>query len=343
MAKSDRIRVKGLLTEAIRMLCKSSLPYKSELNIEGLLGITLDNNDVFLVNINESVVLDGKPTPNKVPPPKPAKRPLPILPVQNVPNATSIASLPGTRYDSDYTPAEKRLKEVDNGPDDHNGTNIDDNDSDNTLVDSKSDNGSITNDHNNDQCAKSKDNEISSLDFGDMLARYERDGESLPSGPHFTSDDNLAESVDQKPTLGYNYDYDNNSAEQQTEDDDIVVVKAEMGRQSHLQQYPPQQEPSNYPMDPMSSNLLTHDEYITSVDQPVEYGNSSNLSEHHMSLSTPQRRGRGAISNKTRGRGRGGTLTPTKLYDSGHSSAVGNNLKQVINLISIIYVLKWYN
>jgi len=37
------------------MLCKSSLAYRSHFSIEGLLGITLDNDEVFLVNINESV------------------------------------------------------------------------------------------------------------------------------------------------------------------------------------------------------------------------------------------------------------------------------------------------
>ena len=53
--KTDLGRVRGLLTEAITMLCKSSLVYRAEFSIEGLLGITLDNNEVFLVNINEKV------------------------------------------------------------------------------------------------------------------------------------------------------------------------------------------------------------------------------------------------------------------------------------------------
>ena len=53
--KTDLGRVRGLLTEAITMLCKSSLVYRTEFSIEGLLGITLDNNEVFLININEKV------------------------------------------------------------------------------------------------------------------------------------------------------------------------------------------------------------------------------------------------------------------------------------------------
>ena len=48
-------RIKALLTEAIVLLCKSGLGYKAEFSVEGLLGITLDNADVFLVNIKEPV------------------------------------------------------------------------------------------------------------------------------------------------------------------------------------------------------------------------------------------------------------------------------------------------
>ena len=54
--KPDQQRVKELLTEAITMLCKSGLNYKTSFNIEGLLGITLDEDEIFLVNIKETVV-----------------------------------------------------------------------------------------------------------------------------------------------------------------------------------------------------------------------------------------------------------------------------------------------
>ena len=39
------------------MLCKNGLDsdYQEEFTIEGLLGITLDNESVFLVNINETI------------------------------------------------------------------------------------------------------------------------------------------------------------------------------------------------------------------------------------------------------------------------------------------------
>lgn len=53
--KSDQQRIKTLLQEAIPLLCKNGLSYQSEFCIEALIGITLDHNDVFLVNINERV------------------------------------------------------------------------------------------------------------------------------------------------------------------------------------------------------------------------------------------------------------------------------------------------
>lgn len=51
----DTDRVKVGLKEAITLLCKTGLTFESELSIEGLLGITLDQNEVFLVNIKEVI------------------------------------------------------------------------------------------------------------------------------------------------------------------------------------------------------------------------------------------------------------------------------------------------
>lgn len=55
MGKAENQRVRALLTEAITVLCKNGLKYKSKFSIEGLLGITLDDNEIVLVNINETV------------------------------------------------------------------------------------------------------------------------------------------------------------------------------------------------------------------------------------------------------------------------------------------------
>lgn len=47
-------RLVRMLKESISLMCRSSLSYDIELNVEGLLGVTLDKQEVFLININES-------------------------------------------------------------------------------------------------------------------------------------------------------------------------------------------------------------------------------------------------------------------------------------------------
>ena len=56
--KADQMRVKALLTETITLLCKNGLNYQSEFAIEALIGITLDQDDVFLVSIKETIRTD---------------------------------------------------------------------------------------------------------------------------------------------------------------------------------------------------------------------------------------------------------------------------------------------
>ena len=51
----DTERVKSGLRDAITLLCKTGLTFQTELNISGLLGITLDHNEVFLVDIKEVI------------------------------------------------------------------------------------------------------------------------------------------------------------------------------------------------------------------------------------------------------------------------------------------------
>ena len=51
--KPDQERVRNLLTDTVTLLCKNGLQYKKELRVQGLLGITLDDTDVFVVHINE--------------------------------------------------------------------------------------------------------------------------------------------------------------------------------------------------------------------------------------------------------------------------------------------------
>jgi len=52
--KPDHERVTKLLTDTVTLLCKNGLSYDRELRIQGLIGITVDSNEVFLVAINDS-------------------------------------------------------------------------------------------------------------------------------------------------------------------------------------------------------------------------------------------------------------------------------------------------
>jgi len=64
---TEHHRVKSLLTETVKLLCKSTLTYTSEFNIEGLIAITVDGSEVVLVSIHESVATDAVSTVATVP------------------------------------------------------------------------------------------------------------------------------------------------------------------------------------------------------------------------------------------------------------------------------------
>ncbi len=65
MISSDAQRkLKTVLTEAVIALCKNGLTYQDGFTIEGLIGITLDFDDVLLVSINEQIKSDAKNTDN---------------------------------------------------------------------------------------------------------------------------------------------------------------------------------------------------------------------------------------------------------------------------------------
>ena len=46
--------MKHLLSDAVTLLCKNGLQYNYEMRVEGVIGITLDNNDILVVHINEA-------------------------------------------------------------------------------------------------------------------------------------------------------------------------------------------------------------------------------------------------------------------------------------------------
>jgi len=53
--RADQERVRELLTDTVTLLCKNGLHFGARLRIEGVLGITIDDSDVFIVHINESL------------------------------------------------------------------------------------------------------------------------------------------------------------------------------------------------------------------------------------------------------------------------------------------------
>jgi len=55
----DQQRLKALLTETVTLLCKNGLHFQSEVSIDGVIGITVDKSNVFLVCIRENVQLRG--------------------------------------------------------------------------------------------------------------------------------------------------------------------------------------------------------------------------------------------------------------------------------------------
>ena len=52
--KPEQERVRHLLSDTVTLLCKNGLQFQDELRVEGVIGITLDNNEVFVVHINEA-------------------------------------------------------------------------------------------------------------------------------------------------------------------------------------------------------------------------------------------------------------------------------------------------
>ena len=55
MFKPDQQKMQQLLSEAITVLCKNGLNYQSHVNVEALIGITLDDDEVFLVSVRETI------------------------------------------------------------------------------------------------------------------------------------------------------------------------------------------------------------------------------------------------------------------------------------------------
>ena len=53
--KQAETQVRSMLADTILALCRNTLPYQAQVSIEGLLGITIDHKEIFLVNVNETI------------------------------------------------------------------------------------------------------------------------------------------------------------------------------------------------------------------------------------------------------------------------------------------------
>ncbi|ELU08279.1 hypothetical protein CAPTEDRAFT_220098 [Capitella teleta] len=56
--KEEQEKLRRLLSDAIPLLCKNALAFKNEFTIEALIGITIDKDQVVLVNINDTLHAD---------------------------------------------------------------------------------------------------------------------------------------------------------------------------------------------------------------------------------------------------------------------------------------------
>lgn len=57
--KAEQQRVHNVLLDTITLLCKNSLRFSQSLRIEGVIGITTDGSDVFLVHVNETIATNN--------------------------------------------------------------------------------------------------------------------------------------------------------------------------------------------------------------------------------------------------------------------------------------------
>lgn len=64
--KPEQERVRLLLSDTITLLCRNGLHFSKHLRLEGVLGVTIDDTDVFIVHINELLSEQLAPPPLRV-------------------------------------------------------------------------------------------------------------------------------------------------------------------------------------------------------------------------------------------------------------------------------------
>ena len=53
--KPEQERLKTVLVDTVTLLCKNGLHFERQLKVQGLIGVTIDENDVFIIHINETI------------------------------------------------------------------------------------------------------------------------------------------------------------------------------------------------------------------------------------------------------------------------------------------------
>lgn len=61
MAQADGEMIRALLTDTVTLLCRNSLSFDKSLKVQGLFGITVDETEVYIVQINEEFGDGGQP------------------------------------------------------------------------------------------------------------------------------------------------------------------------------------------------------------------------------------------------------------------------------------------
>ena len=113
--KSDQQKMQQLLSEAITVLCKNGLNYQSHMNVEALVGITLDDSEVVLVSVRETIQQLNPPQAQLVSPAVPRQTPVKPSsvsrkrPAPQTPKQPDTAEPPAKRFDEGLS-AEKPIQ-----------------------------------------------------------------------------------------------------------------------------------------------------------------------------------------------------------------------------------------
>ena len=60
--KHDQERVKNLIMDTVKLVCRNGLSYNFELKVQGLIGITLDQEEVFIIHMDERMTCADDPS-----------------------------------------------------------------------------------------------------------------------------------------------------------------------------------------------------------------------------------------------------------------------------------------